>query len=151
MPRGVLHYYRQMASRYGKHDEPDFKRLQKLLSPVPRSRRRRIAAAWTAAADCSTRWSTGSRTASRRSRSSHADRRRRYPHASPVPVSADRDLQRQGSTDDAANFSCGGNLEKLHTVCEDVLTEYKDEVSGDPDYAGMGVNPRACEATGRSR
>ena len=28
MPRGVINYYRQMASRYGKHGEPDFDRLQ---------------------------------------------------------------------------------------------------------------------------
>ena len=29
MPRGVINYYRQMASRYGEHGEPDFERLQR--------------------------------------------------------------------------------------------------------------------------
>ena len=28
MPRGVIHYYRQMASHYSNHNQPDFKRLQ---------------------------------------------------------------------------------------------------------------------------
>ncbi len=29
MPRGVINYYREMATRYGKHDRPDFEQLQK--------------------------------------------------------------------------------------------------------------------------
>jgi hypothetical protein len=51
----------------------------------------------------------------------------------------------------ASSFSCSGNLEKLHTVCDDVLTEYKNEVEGDLDYAGMGVNPVACRAAAGAR
>jgi hypothetical protein len=35
-----------------------------------------------------------------------------------------------GSTDDAANFHCGGNLEKRRVVCADVVTRYKHEVDG---------------------
>jgi hypothetical protein len=49
-----------------------------------------------------------------------------------------------GSTDDAANFHCGGNLETRKTVCADVLVKYKHETSGPLDYRGTGVNPLVC-------
>jgi hypothetical protein len=49
-----------------------------------------------------------------------------------------------GSTDDAANFHCGGNLEKREIVCADVLTRYKHEVNGPRDFIGTGVNPLSC-------
>ena len=35
-----------------------------------------------------------------------------------------------GSTDDAASFHCGGDLETRETVCDSVLVKYKDEVDG---------------------
>ena len=88
MPRGVLHYYRQMASRYSNHGQPDFKRCKASTAcsafPAPG-----IAAYRTR---CPL-WSTGWRTALRRSKSSTRPARVRE---SPVPVSADRDLQRRG-------------------------------------------------------
>jgi hypothetical protein len=49
-----------------------------------------------------------------------------------------------GSTDDAANFRCGGNLETPSVVCADVLTTYKNEVNGPLDFAGSGVSSRQC-------
>ena len=49
-----------------------------------------------------------------------------------------------GSTDDASNFHCGGNLETPEVVCNDVLVEYKHEVDGKLDYSGTGVSRRVC-------
>jgi hypothetical protein len=49
-----------------------------------------------------------------------------------------------GSTDDAANFRCGGNLEKRRVVCADVLTKYKREVKGQLDFKGTGVDRDDC-------
>jgi feruloyl esterase len=53
-----------------------------------------------------------------------------------------------GSTDDAANFLCGGNLETRSVVCEDVITKYKHEVKGPLDYSATGVSRRVCEDHG---
>jgi hypothetical protein len=44
----------------------------------------------------------------------------------------------------ASNYTCGGNLETIPTVCEDVLVEYKHEVKGPLDFIGTGVNPFTC-------
>ena len=155
MPRGVIHYYRQMASRYSNHNQPDFKRLQDFYrlfrapsvghcgggvagTPQPQN-------LFGALVD----WvENGVAPEQILAQTTVAGAPRTRPLC-PYPQTAI--YSGEGSTDDAANFSCAGNLEKLHTVCEDVLTEYKDELSGDPDYTGMGVNRRACEATGRSR
>jgi feruloyl esterase len=49
-----------------------------------------------------------------------------------------------GSTDDANNFRCTGNLEKRRVVCNDVLTKYKHEVKGPLDFRGTGVNRFEC-------
>ena len=49
-----------------------------------------------------------------------------------------------GSTDDAANFHCGGDLEAPEVVCVDVLTKYKHEVKGPLDFPGSGVNRNIC-------
>ena len=39
MPQGVLHYYRQMAQRYGRPHDDDFSGVQKFYRAVPRARR----------------------------------------------------------------------------------------------------------------
>jgi hypothetical protein len=62
-----------------------------------------------------------------------------------------------GSVTDAANWQCGGDLEKNIPVgtplsgppgrpvpCYDVLAKYKHEVNGRLDYQGSGVNPAVC-------
>jgi hypothetical protein len=41
-------------------------------------------------------------------------------------------------------FHCGGNLETTPTVCDDVLVKYKHEVKGPLDYTGTGFNQREC-------
>ena len=63
-----------------------------------------------------------------------------------------------GSVTDAANWHCGGDLEKNIPVgtplsgppgqpvpCYDVLVKYKHEVNGPLDYEGSGVNPAMCQ------
>jgi Tannase and feruloyl esterase len=62
-----------------------------------------------------------------------------------------------GSVTDAANWSCGGDMEKNIPVgtplsgppgrpvpCYDVLVKYKHEVNGPLDYQGSGVSPSVC-------
>jgi len=49
-----------------------------------------------------------------------------------------------GNIYNAANWSCGGNLETPQVVCPDVLVRYKHEVNGHLDYEGSGVNPAEC-------
>jgi hypothetical protein len=49
-----------------------------------------------------------------------------------------------GSTDDASNFHCGGNLETTQTVCADVLVKYKHEVNGRLDFDDTGVSRFEC-------
>jgi hypothetical protein len=62
-----------------------------------------------------------------------------------------------GNVDDAANWHCGGDLEKntpvgtplsgqpgLPVGCYDVLVKYKHEVNGPLDYERSGVNPAMC-------
>jgi len=141
MPRGVINYYRQMATRYSNHDKPDFKRLQDFyrLFRVPAAGHCQVPnafpalVAWVeqgvAPAQIPTQITNASGT-----------------HPRPLCPYPQTDIYSgSGSTDDAANFYCGGNLEKLHTVCEDAIATYKSEVAGPTDYTGMGVNPVACQ------
>jgi hypothetical protein len=152
MPRGVIHYYRQMATRYSNHDQPDFKRLQDFFrlfrapgvahcggganAPQPQN-------LFGALVD----WVENGVAPDQILGQTTVSGAPRTRPICPYPQTAI--YSGEGSTDDAANFSCGGNLEKLHTVCDDALTEYKDELSGELDYTGMGVNPVACRNTAR--
>ena len=166
MPRGVIHYYRQMASHYSKHKQPDFKGLQSffrlfrapgvghcsggatapgggVIAPQPQN-----------LFDALVQWveqgvapeQISAQTSFRNTAAGPLVTRSRP--LCPYPQTAIYDGV--GDANIASSWSCGGNLEKLHTVCEDALTKYKDEVSGALDYSGMGVNPVACENTNRS-
>ena len=53
-----------------------------------------------------------------------------------------------GSTDDAASFHCGGNLEQPAVVCRDALTRFKHEVHGRLDFAGSGLDRGVCRRAG---
>jgi hypothetical protein len=56
-----------------------------------------------------------------------------------------------GSTDVATNFDCGGNLETFSTVCNDVIIKYKHENSSARlDFKGTGVNRNICGLVGHS-
>jgi hypothetical protein len=50
-----------------------------------------------------------------------------------------------GSTDVAANFHCGGNLETTDVVCDELRTRYKNETGGSLDTNDIGVRGQgAC-------
>ena len=53
-----------------------------------------------------------------------------------------------GSTDDAANFHCGGNLETREEVCDSVLVKYKHEVNGPLDFREGGTSRGECRRLG---
>jgi hypothetical protein len=143
MPRGVLNYYREMAARHGKHDEPDFERLQKFYrlfrapgvahcaggaGPQPQN-------LFGALVD----WVENG-VAPDQILASGGGRTRPlcpYPQTAIYNGSGDPNL--------ASSFRCGGNLEKREVVCADVLARYKHEVHGNLDYEGTGVSRRACE------
>jgi hypothetical protein len=54
----------------------------------------------------------------------------------------------KGSTDDAANFHCGGNLETQQVLCNDARTFYKRENRAEVDYRGIGAE--ACRTQQKS-
>jgi hypothetical protein len=49
-----------------------------------------------------------------------------------------------GSTDDAASFTCGGNLESTAVACNDVRTVFKQENTANLDYASLGLTAKEC-------
>jgi hypothetical protein len=148
MPRGVINYYRQMASRYGKDDdEPDFDRLQRFFrlfrapgvahcgggnGPQPQN-----------LFDALVNWVENDVAPERiLAQTASGGVVTRTRPLCPYPQTAV--YNGTGSTDDAANFHCGGNLEKRRLVCADVLTKYKYEVNGPLDFEDTGVNRFEC-------
>jgi hypothetical protein len=150
MPRGVLKYYREMASRYGKNlNKPDFASLQDFyrlfrapgvghcgggVGPQPQN-------LFGALVD----WVENGVAPDTILAQGGAVPTRTRPLC-PYPTTAI--YNGIGSTDDAANFHCGGNLETAATVCKDVLAKYKHENQADTpiDYSHTGVNRNACRA-----
>lgn len=135
-PRGVINYYRVMADRYG-----DFDRLQHFYrlfrapgvghcgggaGPQPQN----LFGALVDWVENGNAPETILATTATRSRP-----------LCPYPETAI--YNGSGSTDDAANFHCGGNLERKKVVCADVLVKYKDEVDGRLDFEGSGLDK--CE------
>jgi hypothetical protein len=137
MPRGVVHYYRQMASRYGKRDKPDFERLQEFyrLFRVPGAGHCGVPNGFPALVN----WVENGVAPEQIIQQSGPRSRPMCPYPQAAIYKG------AGDTNDAANFFCGGNLEKREVVCADVLTKYKHEVKGPLDYKGTGVNRRACD------
>jgi hypothetical protein len=147
MPRGVIHYYREMASRYGKNpNRPDFATVQSFyrlfrapgvghcgggVGPQPQNLFGALVN-WVEndVAPDTILASGGGRTRP----------------LCPYPQTAI--YNGSGSTNDAANFHCGGDLETAATVCKDVLAKYKheNEVDTPIDYSNTGVNRHACRA-----
>lgn len=148
MPRGVIKYYREMASRHGRGDEPDFERLQKFFrlfrapgvahcgggaGPQPQNLFGALV-----------NWvENGIAPEQILAQTTSGGVVTRTRPLCPYPQTAI--YKGSGSTDDAANFRCGGNLERRDVVCADVLAKYKHEVNGHLDYRGTGVNRRACD------
>jgi hypothetical protein len=155
-PRGVINYYRQMASRYSESGEPDFRALQRFyrLFRAPGVGHCGIASTGPVPVDpfgALVNWvehgaAPDSLLASGGSAAPPSGRTRPI---CPYPQTAI--YNGTGSTDIAANFHCGGNLETSAVVCADVLTRYKHEVDGGLDYRGTGVNGLECTDRGSDR
>jgi len=147
-PRGVINYYRVMASRYAGRGEGEFDAVQRFYrlfrapgvghcgggnGPQPQDLFGALVR-WVeagAAPDKILATTTVGGVVTR-SRPLCA-----YPQTAIYNGS--------GSTDDAASFHCGGNLETPATACADVLTKYKHEVNGPLDFAASGVDRARCE------
>jgi hypothetical protein len=151
MPQGVLHYYRQMADRYGGPFDRDFRGVQKFfrlfrgpgvahcaggVGPQPQG-----------LFDALVNWVENKlppETILARISATGATR-----PLCPYPQTAI--YRGSGSTDDAANFFCGGNLETRDVVCDSVLVKYKHEVNGPLDFRAGGTSPRECIARGHGK
>jgi hypothetical protein len=147
MPRGVIHYYREMASRYGKNpNRPDFAAVQSFyrlfrapgvghcgggVGPQPQNLFGALV-----------NWVENEVVPEQILAQVTSGGVTRTRPLCPYPQTAI--YKGSGSTDDAANFRCGGNLEKRRVVCADVLTKYKREVKGRLDFTGTGVDRDDC-------
>jgi len=144
MPQGVMHYYRQMARRYGSGD--DFSGVQKFYrlfrapgvghcgggaGPQPQDLFGALV-----------KWvENGTAPDTILSQNVVGGVTRTRPLC-PYPQTAI--YNGTGSTDDAANFTCGGNLETPEVVCDSVLAQYKNEVNGPLDYREGAIRPGQC-------
>ena len=151
MPQGVLHYYRQMAQRYGGPHGDDFSGVQKFYrlfrapgvghcgggaGPQPQK-----------LFDALVNWvehKVAPQTITATITTNGAVSRSRP--LCPYPQTAI--YNGSGSTDDAANFHCGGNLETRAEVCDSVLVQYKDEVDGRLDFREGGTSRGECRGRG---
>jgi hypothetical protein len=150
-PRGVINYYRQMASRYDHghhfgfrffgHNKIDFRGVQKFyrLFRVPGAGHCAVPNGFPALVD----WVENGVAPKDIIQQSGARTRPMCPYPQKAIYNG------SGSTDDASNFHCGGNLETTKTVCNDVLVKYKHEVNGPLDFRGTGVNRFICRQVDR--
>jgi tannase/feruloyl esterase len=152
-PRGVINYYRQMASRYGEEDEPDFKNLQRFYrlfrapgvghcgggtGPAPVDPFGALVNWVEHGVAPDTLLASGG---------SAAPSSGRTRPLCPYPQTAI--YNGTGSIDDANGFHCGGNLDARTVVCADVLTRYKHEENGNLDFKGTGVDAEECHVSDR--
>lgn len=49
-----------------------------------------------------------------------------------------------GDPNDAANYSCGGNLETQQVMCDGVRTKFKSENKRNLDFSAKGIDPASC-------
>lgn len=148
-PRGVIHYYRQMASRESTTGEPDFERQQsfyRLFRAPGVGHCGRVGPGPSALEPFAAlvNWvehgiAPQSLLASGGSAAPPGGRTRLLCPYPQKPI-----YDGTGSTDDARNFRCGGNLDTRDTVCRDALTKYQHEKNGDLDFEGTGASAAAC-------
>ena len=144
MPRGVIHYYRQMAMRFGKGNGPDFERLQSFyrlfrapgvghcgggVGPQPQN-------LFGALVDWVERGVAPEQILGRTTNGAITRPLCPYPETAIYNGT--------GSTSDAANFHCGGNLDTPEVVCADVLTKYQHEVKGPLSFKDSVKDSRVC-------
>jgi hypothetical protein len=157
-PRGVINYYRQMASRYSRHGDPDFTNLQKFYrlfrapsvghcgialppplsgngdnGPVPVDPFGALVNWVEKGVPPETLLAAGG---------ANAPKTGRTRPLCPYPQTAI--YNGSGNPDSASSWHCGGNLETPQTVCKDVLVRYKHEEHGRLDFRGSGLEPRDC-------
>lgn len=148
-PRGAIHYYRQMAARYSGTGKPDFAKLADFfrMFMAPGIDHTGLDAPGPMPVDpfgALVNWvehglPPDSLLASGGSAASTSGRTRPL---CPYPKRAV--YNGSGSTDEAKNFHCGGNLEAAGVVCRDVLVAYKHETDGSLDFRGTGVTAEEC-------
>jgi hypothetical protein len=142
-PRGVINYYRLMASRYSRHPgRPDFENLQRFyrlfrapgvahcgggVGPQPQG-----------LFDALVNWVENGVPP----QSVLASGGGRTRPLCPYPQTAI--YNGAGNANDANSFHCGGDLETRQVVCNDVLARYKHEVKGNLDFGGTGLQPSDC-------
>jgi hypothetical protein len=175
MPRGVINYYRVMAQRYKLgHDETGFDGIQKFyrlfhvpgvshcgltittnnsLGPWPQSG---------VDFDSVVNWVEKGVAPSEVLGTGHTAGNAAALTRPVCPYPQTAVYLGTGSVDEAANWICGGNLEKNVPIqvgtsppapiagakpvpCYDVLAEYKHESKGPLDYAGSGVDQKTCK------
>jgi hypothetical protein len=144
MPRGVIHYYRQMAIRFGKGNGPDFRRLQGFYrlfrapgvahcgggsGPQPQNLFGALV-----------NWVENGVAPERIAAQTPSGAVRRP--LCPYPQRAIYDGT--GDPNDAASFDCGGDLETPEVVCADVLAKYTHEVKGPLDFSASVKDHHVC-------
>jgi hypothetical protein len=152
MPQGVLHYYRQMARRYGGPHDDDFSGVQKFFrvfrgpgvghcsggaGPQPQNLFGTLV-----------NWvenGVAPQTVLAQNTSGGVVTRTRP--LCPYPQTAI--YNGNGDPNNAASFTCGGNLETRETVCDSVLVKYKHEVKGRVDYRAGETTLAECRGLGR--
>jgi hypothetical protein len=151
MPQGVLHYYRQMARRYGGPKDADFSSVQEFFrvfrapgvghcsggaGPQPQN-------LFGALVDWVENKVPPQTITAQNTAGGVVTRTRPL---CPYPQTAI--YKGSGSIDDAANFSCGGNLETRDVVCDSVLVKYKHEVGGRVDFRAGETTLAECKGLG---
>jgi hypothetical protein len=151
MPQGVLHYYRQMARLYGGPKDADFSSVKEFFrvfrgpgvghcsggaGPQPQN-------LFGALVDWVENKVPPQSINAQNTAGGVVTRTRPL---CPYPQTAI--YSGSGSIDDAANFSCGGNLETREVVCDSVLVKYKHEVGGRVDFRAGETTLAECKGLG---
>ncbi|HTP72493.1 MAG TPA: tannase/feruloyl esterase family alpha/beta hydrolase, partial [Burkholderiaceae bacterium] len=151
MPQGVLHYYRQMADRYGGPRDDEFSGVQKFYRVFRAPGVGHCAGGAGPQAqglfDALVNWvekKQPPKTITATVTTGGVVTRTRP--LCPYPQTAI--YNGSGSTDDAASFHCGGNLETREEVCDSVLVKYKHEAGGPLDYREGGTSRDECRKRG---
>jgi hypothetical protein len=151
MPQGVLHYYRQMARRYGGPKDADFRAVQQFYrlfrapgvghcaggaGPQPQNLFG-LLVDWV---------ENGVAPASVPAQNTSGGVVTRTRPLCPYPQTAVYDGV--GDPDQASSFSCTGNLETRQLVCDSVLVKYQHEVKGRVDYRAGETTLAECKGLG---
>jgi hypothetical protein len=154
MPRGVINYYRQMASRYDKRrdhrfgfsrhgDDIDFTGVQKFYRLFRAPGVGHCGVLGSGPFDALVDWVENGHAPDKIDGATFGAGGLRNLRMCPYPQTAIYD-EECGDTNNPDCYHCGGDLETTRTVCNDVLVKYKHEVKGPLDYTGTGVNPFEC-------